>query len=82
MSFGLRIIEDVSYQYWGLDLGQSRDYTALAMVERAELFLDEVDPVTYERKMRRRFRVRYLRRVPLGTAYPDVVTREIGRAHV
>src|SRR5882672_6014040 len=59
----------------GLDLGQSRDDSALAVVERAEIVLDEMDRVTYERRRERRFRVRFLERAPLGTPYPDVVER-------
>lgn len=47
----------------------------MAIVERADLFLDEVDFVTYERKRRTRYRIRHLERLPLGTPYPDVVAR-------
>ena len=67
----------------GLDLGQSRDYSAIAVVERAELFLDEMDWVKFERQRAERFRVKLLRRVPLGTPYPDVVerVREVARRH-
>jgi hypothetical protein len=35
------------WYFVGLDLGQSRDYSALAVVERTVLILDEVDHVTY-----------------------------------
>jgi hypothetical protein len=45
------------------------------VVERAELVLDEMDWVTYERRRARRYRVRFLERLPLGTPYPDVVER-------
>lgn len=75
MSWSLRIVPEIPWHFVGLDLGQSRDHSALAVVERAELFLDEVDFVTYERKRRTRYRVRHLERLPLGTPYPDVVTR-------
>jgi hypothetical protein len=74
---GLRIVSEVASYYVGLDLGQSRDHSALAVVERAEVFLDEMDWVTYEQRRARRFRVRYLERVRLGTPYPDV--REVVR---
>jgi hypothetical protein len=65
-------------QVWyfvGLDLGQSHDYSALAVVERTLLILDEIDHVTYERLHVRQFRLRFLERVRLGTPYPDVVER-------
>ena len=71
----MRIVEELPWYFVGLDLGQTRDHSALAVVERAELFLDEMDWVTYERKRKLRYRVRYLERVRLGTPYPDVVGR-------
>jgi hypothetical protein len=74
-NFGLHIIEELPWFFVGLDLGQSRDYSALAVVERAEVFRDEMDRVTYERRREPRFRVRHLERVRLGTPYPDVVAR-------
>src|SRR5437016_741777 len=66
---------DLHWYFVGLDLGQSRNYSALAVVERAEVVLDGTDWVTYERRRERRFRMRFLERVPLGTPYPDVVGR-------
>jgi hypothetical protein len=75
MANGLRIVTELPWFFVGLDLGQSRDHSALAVVERAEIFLDEMDWVTYERLRRRRFRVRFAERVRLGTPYPDVVER-------
>ncbi len=45
--------------FLGLDLGQKRDYSAVAVVERVN-----------EKLM-----VRYLQRMPLGTPYPAVVAR-------
>jgi len=74
-TFGLHIVTDLPWYFVGLDLGQSRDHSAIAVVERSDLFLDEMDWVTYERKRKRRFRVRYLDRVRLGTPYPEVVAR-------
>jgi len=74
-TFGLHIVSDLPWYFVGLDLGQSRDHSAIAVVERSELFLNDMDWVTYERKRRRRFRVRYLERIRLGTPYPDVVER-------
>ena len=47
--------------YMGLDLGQRRDHSAIAVVERLE--------------NSGRLQLRLLERVPLGTAYPAVVER-------
>src|SRR5213593_579438 len=82
MGFGLRVISEAPWYFVGLDLGQTLDYSALAVVERAEIFLDEMDWVTYERRRRQRFRVPFLERVRLGTPYPRVVdrVREVVRA--
>jgi hypothetical protein len=54
----------------GLDLGQAADYTALAVLEKTEA-LDAHPPRTIVRK----YAVRHLERLALGTAYPAVVTR-------
>src|SRR5437867_9477535 len=70
-----KIISALIQFFMGLDLGQRCDHSALVVVERAELFLDEMDWVTYERRRARRYRVRFLERLPLGTPYPDVVER-------
>ena len=82
MNFGLRVISELLWYFVGLDLGQSRNYSALVVVERAEILLDEMDWVTYERRRRRRYRVTFLELVRLGTPYPDVVdrVREVMRA--
>lgn len=45
----------------GVDLGQARDYTAVAVAERMAA--------------ERVWAVRYLERYPLGTSYPDIVER-------
>src|SRR6266436_4952086 len=71
---GLQIGQEAATYFVGLDLGQSRDHSALAVVERAEVF-GELDYVTYERLRALRYRVRFLERVRLGTPYPDVVGR-------
>jgi hypothetical protein len=47
--------------YIGLDLGQSRDYTAIAIVQKLGL------PPCYQ--------VRELKRLPLGTSYPEIVEK-------
>jgi hypothetical protein len=58
----------------GLDLGQTHDFTALAIVERAELE-GEWDARLWTRRKMAALRLRYLERVPLGTPYPEVVER-------
>jgi hypothetical protein len=61
----------------GLDLGQSQDFTALVVVERAE-FAGEWDAATFEHRTETAVRLRHLERIPLGTSYPEVVAR-VGR---
>ena len=51
----------------GLDLGQKRDHTAIAVVEREEKRLAWMD------SMPQCMRIRYLQRIPLGTPYTKVV---------
>jgi hypothetical protein len=58
----------------GLDLGQSQDFTALAILERTEL-TGAWDPAIYAYQKMAALRLRYLERVPLGTTYPEVVAR-------
>jgi hypothetical protein len=58
--------------FMGLDLGQKRDYSAVAVVER----IDHQRPfqgTSFERLV-----VRYAERMPLGTPYPRVVDRVRG----
>jgi hypothetical protein len=47
--------------FLGLDLGQKRDHSAIAVVERID--------------HRGKLLVRHLERLPLGTPYPKVVER-------
>src|ERR1700722_3007161 len=60
----------------GVDLGQSRDFTAIAVVERQQS-AGEWDPATYTCLTATSLRLRFLERVELGTTYPDVVERVI-----
>ena len=60
----------------GLDLGQSQDFTAIAVLERAEL-RGHWDPVMYARRKTIALRLRYLERIPLGTPYTEVVDRVV-----
>jgi hypothetical protein len=58
--------------YVGLDLGQSRDHSAIAVVERKE-------PVrAFQVQRSEALLVRHVERVPLGTPYPRVVSRVRG----
>ena len=58
----------------GLDLGQSRDFTALAILEWTEKVGDR-DAATWEQRKVIGHRLRHLERLPLGTTYPEVVER-------
>jgi hypothetical protein len=62
----------------GLDLGKAHDYTAVAVVEQASYQVGARSPVDYQRGTEVRYAVRLLERLPLETAYPDVV-RRVGR---
>jgi len=53
----------------GLDLGQKRDHSAIAVVEREE------SPMAWMGSSVRGMRVRQLERIPLGTPYTQVVER-------
>src|SRR5271168_4979145 len=53
----------------GLDLGQRRDYTAIAVVERRDMRQGYMPPVFHS------VAVRHVERMPLGTPYPAVVAR-------
>jgi hypothetical protein len=66
----------MDWYFVGVDFGQSRDFTAIAVVERAEEKGD-CDPVMFAWKKVVSLQVRYLERVPLGTLYPDVVKRVV-----
>jgi hypothetical protein len=55
--------------YIGLDLGQRRDHSAIAVVERQDLYR-AYEPAVFDKLL-----VRWLERVPLGTPYPRVVER-------
>ena len=60
--------------FFGLDLGQSHDFTALSIVERAEV-RGQWDPVRFCHTIQVELRLRHLERIPRGTNYPDVVRR-------
>ena len=58
----------------GLDVGQSQDFTAIAVVERVEL-QGEWDAARYSHRRMAALDLRWLERVPLQTPYPEVVER-------
>ena len=60
----------------GVDLGQAKDFTAIAAVERADLKGDW-DAAAYARRKASVLRLRYLERTALGTPYPEVVERVV-----
>lgn len=64
----------------GVDLGQSADYTAVAVIDHSRTPLPDdwhVDEVACRIRQRvdERFDVRHLQRLPLGTPYPEQVAR-------
>jgi hypothetical protein len=63
-----------SVYFAGLDLGQAHDFTALALIERADLRGDW-DPVMYAHRRLRVMRLRHVERMPLGMPYPEMVRR-------
>ncbi len=66
----------------GVDLGQTKDYTALAIVQRV---LPELTAPSSEEKSDEQaaleskptYHLRYLERTPLGTPYPAIVTQTL-----
>jgi hypothetical protein len=67
-----------SRYYLGLDLGQARDYSAIAIAERRTELTGERDHVTYLDHTTTRILVTHLERIPLRTSYPEVVARVRG----
>src|SRR3954454_5897766 len=70
-----QILGTVREFHIGADLGQKHDFTAICVVERAEVTFDWRNPVTCEYRRETQFAVRHLERVKLRTSYPDVVER-------
>ena len=60
----------------GVDFGQSKDHTAIAVLERAET-TGARDAVQFAWKKEVSLQLRYLERVPLGTPYTEVVRRVV-----
>jgi len=70
---GLRARTSCNGFYIGVDLGQKRDYTAIATVERLACVGLDRDRLTYQFPMFTRYHVRRIDRPPLGTSYMDIV---------
>jgi len=67
----------MDWYFVGVDFGQSRDYTAIAVLERAELRGEfDYGLRAYEKTVA--LRLRYLERIALGTPYPEIVERVAG----
>jgi hypothetical protein len=58
--------------YMGVDLGQAQDHAAIVIVQRLELALPDIDPVTRQREAATLITVRYAERIPLGMSYPAI----------
>src|ERR1035437_3272553 len=68
--------QNMDWYFVGADFGQSRDYTAIAVLERAET-AGKVDHMVRAHEKEIALRLRYLERIPLGTPYPEVVERVV-----
>ena len=66
----------MNWCFVGVDLGQVKDFTAVAVLERAEV-LGEWDAGMYAHRKHVELRLRYLERMPLGTPYPTVAERVV-----
>ena len=70
-----RILRTDSHYYVGLDLGQRRDFTAIAVIHHAKHTHAAHSPIDLSPVRSEALIVRYLERIPLGTLYPDIVAR-------
>lgn len=59
----------------GLDIGQRRDYSAIAVLNWVEEATGQRDPVTFDFIRRTRIRLRHVERIRLGTPFASVVDR-------
>ncbi len=57
----------------GVDLGQARDYTAIAVLERFEELTGKAAKGRWLTQVR--YEMPHLERPPLGTSYPDIIER-------
>ena len=65
----------------GLDLGQKRDHTAIAMIIRTDLTYDVRNAATYSFLTDTRYTLRHIERVALGTPFSTIAAgvRELAR---
>lgn len=66
----------MDWYFVGLDLGQRRDHTAIAVIERTEV-KGEFDYAVRAYRRVVSLRLRYLNRIALGTPYPAVVNEVV-----
>ena len=66
----------MDWYFVGVDFGQSRDFTVIAVVERAETTGDW-DAVKFALKKVVSLQLRYLERIALGTPYTEVIRRVV-----
>jgi hypothetical protein len=72
---GARVLGQ-AYEYAiGVDLGQKQDHTAVAVLEKVRTQFYERDPYTADFLTTTECRVVKVERLPLGTAYPEIVER-------
>jgi hypothetical protein len=74
---GYRFEEEAPVYIMGVDLGQSMDPTAVAVIEHRKTFKHHHSG-NYRKQTSERFDVRHLQRLPLGLSYPSIVA-EVGR---
>lgn len=65
----------------GLDIGQRRDYSAIAILESIQHATGDRDPLTYQFIRRTEVRLRHVERVRLGTPFAAVVDRVSAIVH-
>jgi hypothetical protein len=61
------------HYFLGLDLAKTHDFTALAILERAQLPTGDFDHTNWRPIMATRFALRHLQRFPQLTSYPKIV---------
>jgi hypothetical protein len=66
----------MDYYFIGVDFGQSRNFTTIAVLERAET-VGAWDPVMFAWKKVVSLRLRHVERIALGTLFPEVVERVV-----
>jgi phage FluMu gp28-like protein len=64
-------MREMDRYFVGVDFGQTRDFTAIAVLERAET-AGAWDAVAFAWKKVVSLQLRYLERIALGTPYEDV----------